>query len=54
MPQGAWVTFEDDEEEMFDYYPDETFIWTPEEFHWTNQRTKPKLGQQKDIEYLWA
>lgn len=51
MPQ-VWVTYEDDEEEMlFDYYPDE-ISFCAEEFIGLTREQALKLRQQKDIEYL--
>ena len=53
MPQ-VWVTYEDDEEEMlFDYYPD-GISFCSEEFIGLTREQALKLRQQKDIEYLRA
>lgn len=53
MPQ-VWVKYEDEEDEeemLFDYYPDE-ISFCSEEFIGLTREQALKLRQQKDIEYL--
>ncbi len=52
MPQ-VWVTYENEEEEemLFDYYPDE-ISFTPGEFVGLTRDQALRLRHRKDVEYL--